>query len=146
MAISPVEIRHLQVGRGLLGYRRGAVDRLFLEIADSFEDVWRERAELSDRVEHLEGELQRHRELEGLLRSTLVSAERATQDQLEAARRKAEEIVDEAHADGRAITRKARSEKERLETETRRIEALLRSALAVVEREEPGQEAPRLAG
>jgi cell division initiation protein len=146
MAISPVEIRHLQVGRGLLGYRRGAVDRLFLEIADSFEDVWRERAELSDRVEHLEGELQRHRELEGLLRSTLVSAERATQDQLEAARRKAEEIVDEAHADGRAITRKARTEKERLETETRRIEALLRSALAIVERDEAGKEAPRLAG
>ena len=146
MTISPVEIRHLHVGRGLLGYRRGAIDNLFLEIADSFEEVWRQRAELADRVEYLEGELQRHRELETLLRSTLVSAERATQDQLEQARRQAEAIVDEAHADGRMITRKARAERERLTAEARRVEALLRSALAIVETEPSGTEVPRLAG
>ena len=146
MAISPVEIRHLHIGRGVLGYRRGTVDRLFLEIADSFEQVWRQRADLEDRVEHLEGELVRHRELETLLRSTLVNAERATQEQLETARRQAEAIVDEAYADGRMILRKARGERERLETETRRIEALLRSALAIVDHEETGKDAPRLAG
>jgi cell division initiation protein len=146
MAISPVEIRHLHVGRGVLGYRRGAVDRLFLEIADSFEEVWRQRADLLDRVEHLETEIERHRELETLLRSTLVTAERAAQDQVEAARRRAEAIVDEAHADGRTIMRKARLERERLEGEARRIESLLRSALAVVDQNDAGKEAPRLAG
>ena len=57
MTITPVEIRHVKLKRGLLGYRRGPVDRLLEEIADSFEDVWRERADHADRVEQLEGEL-----------------------------------------------------------------------------------------
>ena len=49
MALTPVEIRHLQLGRGLLGYGRRSVDPLLEEIAESFEDVWRERADLADR-------------------------------------------------------------------------------------------------
>ena len=57
---------------------RGATDRLLEEIAASFEDVWRERADLADKVEQLEADLVRYRELEALLRTTLVSAERAS--------------------------------------------------------------------
>ena len=37
-----------------LGYKRHAVDQLLEEVADSFEDVWRERGELADSVEQLE--------------------------------------------------------------------------------------------
>ena len=64
MALTPVEIRHLSFPRHLLGYRRGAVDTVLREVVDSFEDVWRDRADLADKVEHLEGELVRFRELE----------------------------------------------------------------------------------
>src|SRR3712207_3573368 len=103
MGLTPAEIRHVPIGRGF-GYRRGAVEELIDEIADSFEDCWRERAELADRVEHLEEELQRHRDLETLLRKTLVSAEAAAQEQREAARRDAELVVSEAHAEARRIT------------------------------------------
>lgn len=133
MAITPVEIHHLQIGRGLLGYRRSTVDRYFDEIEASFADVWRERADALDRIEFLEGELQRHRDLESLLRQTLVSAERAAQEQLETARKQAETIVGEAHAEARAIGRRAQGERERLEHETRRIRGLLGSALRVLD-------------
>ncbi len=133
MPITPVEIHHLQIGRGLLGYRRSTVDRYLVEIAASFEDVWRNRADLADRVEFLEGELQRHRELESLLRQTLVSAERAAQEQLEGARKQAEVIVGEAHAEARSVVRRAQDDRERLEGEAHRVAALLRSALDVVE-------------
>jgi cell division initiation protein len=133
VAITPVEIHHLQIGRRLLGYRRSTVDRYFDEIEASFAQVWRERADAVDRIELLEGELQRHRELESLLRQTLVSAERAAQEQLETARKQAETIVSEAHAEARAVGRRAQGERERLEQEARRIRALLRSALSVLE-------------
>ena len=76
MALAPVEIRHVRLGRGIFGYRRTATDALLDEIATSFEDVWRERADLADKVEQLEADLVRYRELEALLRATLVSAER----------------------------------------------------------------------
>ena len=87
MPLTPVEIRHVDLKRAWLrGYRRKPVDELLDEIADSFEEVWRERADLSDRLEELEAEAAKHRELEALLRSTLVSAERAAQDMKEQAR------------------------------------------------------------
>ena len=129
MAMTPVEIRHVQLGRSLRGYRRELVDRLLADVADSFEDVWRERADLADKVEQLELDLVRHKELEGLLRTTLVSAESASQQLREQARKEAETILSEAHAEARAVARRASAEKERLDTELRRIKSLLRSAL-----------------
>jgi cell division initiation protein len=135
MSMTPVEVRHLHFRRGLFGYRRRTVRDLLDEIAESFEQVWRERGELTDRVEQLESDLARHVELEGLLRSTLISAERAAQEQRERARREADTILNEAYAEARSLTREARAEKERLASETRRITSLLRSALALVDGE-----------
>jgi cell division initiation protein len=133
MPFTPVEIRHVSIGRALLGYRRGATDRLLEEIAESFEDVWRDRADLAERVEQLETDLVRYRELETLLRTTLVSAERAAGELREQAKREAELIVAEAEAEGRAITRRARAEHDELTRDSQRVRALLASALASLE-------------
>jgi len=141
MGLTPVEIRHVPIPRGVWGYRRGAVERLLDEVADSFEDVWRERADFSDRIEHLEEELQRHRELETLLRKTLVSAEAAAQEQREGARRDAERIVAEARAEARRVTFAANAERERLQSDIRRLRELLRTALATVDEADGEDEA-----
>jgi cell division initiation protein len=132
MSLTPVEVRHLALRRGLFGYRRSDVHREIEEVADSFEAVWRERAELNERVHILETEVARHVELETLLRSTLVSAERAAHDMKEQARREAEVTVAEAGAEGRRLVRDAIGEKERLLAESRRVESILRAALEVI--------------
>src|SRR5438046_755424 len=77
MTLSPAELRHERPGRGLFGYRRGDVDRLLVEATVAYENVWRERAELTDHVHELEQELIRHREGEQAMRNALVTAERA---------------------------------------------------------------------
>jgi cell division initiation protein len=133
MTITPVELHHIRLKRGLLGYRRGPVDELILEIADSFEEVWRERADYADRIEQLEGELSRHRDLESLLRTTLVSAEKSAHELKDQAKREAELIVGEAHAEARAVTRAAAAERERLLADSRKVRALLEAALDAVE-------------
>lgn len=129
MSYTPVEIRHVRLRRGPFGYRRRQVDRLLEEITESFETVWRERADGADRVELLEGELKRYRELEALLRTTLVSAERAAHELKDHAKREAESIVGEAQAEARTITRQARAEREGLAVEARRLRLLLHAAL-----------------
>jgi cell division initiation protein len=116
-----------------MGYNRGATDRLLVEIAESFEDVWRERADLADKVEQLEADLVRFRELEGLLRTTLVSAERASAEVKEQARREADLILGEAHAEARKVQRDAIGENERLVAESRRLRTALRMALETLE-------------
>ena len=140
MTLTPVEIRHVKPAKSFFrGYERDAIDALLGEIAASFEDVWRERADLSDEVEQLEADLTRFRELEGLLRTTLVSAEHAAVALKEQARKEADLIVEEARLEARTITRSARSEHERLLGEIRRMRALLQSVLTLVE-EDPAPE------
>jgi cell division initiation protein len=137
MSYSPVEIRHVSFRRSLLGYRRASVDRALAEIADSYESVWQERMDLSDRVEDLEREISRHRDVEELLRTTLLTAERASQDMREDAKREAGTIVDEAHREARTITNEARREREQLLITARRVRTLLSAALDAVDDADP---------
>jgi cell division initiation protein len=133
MALSPVEIRHIGFARGLVGYKRSAVEQTLAEVADSFEEVWRERADLADKVEQLEVDISRYRELETLLHTTLVSAERAAADMKEQARREAESIIVEAHNEARAIALDAHTRHARLVGDMQRLKSLLQSALAAVD-------------
>jgi len=141
MGLTPVEVRHLELRRGLFGYRRSSVESAIDEVASSFETVWRERAELGEQVHTLETEVARHVELETLLRATLVSAERAAQDIKEHARRESDLIVQEANAEGRRVLRDAIAEKERVVGETRHIKSMLRSALEVINGDTPDEQA-----
>jgi len=142
MALTPVEIRHMSPPRTTFrGYRVAATDKLLEDIAASFEDVWRERADLADKVEQLETDLVRFRELESLLRTTLVSAEQASAQMRDQARREAELILVEAHAEAREIQRRSLAENERLAHESRRLRAQLIDALSALDEAEPEAEA-----
>ena len=121
MSLTPVEIRHVKLGRRLGGYDRPATDALLVRIAESFEDVWRDRADLRDEIERLEGELARFRELEVLLRNTLVSAERSADELRAQAHREADVILDEARVKAREIGGGAESDRERVRADIRRL-------------------------
>ena len=140
MALAPVEIRHVKLGRGVYGYRRAATDRLLDEIVESFEEVWRERADFEDKLERLESDIARYRDLETLLRKTLVSAERSAQELKDQARREADVILTEAHSEARLVKQQALAEREYLRGESSRIRSLLRSALAIVDDEGDDEE------
>jgi cell division initiation protein len=133
MALTPVEIRHLHPATGLLGYKRSQTDKLLEEIAVSFEDVWRERADLADKIEQLENDLVRYKELESLLRATLISAERAAAELKEQARREADVILSEARAEARKLQREAVQENERLVVESRKLRTAMRAALETLD-------------
>ena len=134
MRYTPVELRHVRLKRAFFGgYKRGEADGVLSEVADSFEDVWRERGELADRLEDVEGRLEEIKQRESLLATTLVAAEKTAADAIDAAKREAEIIVAEAHQESRSITRAAQTERERLFAEARRVETLLRAALGIVE-------------
>jgi cell division initiation protein len=124
MSLTPVEIRHVKLGRGFSGYDRKETDLLLADIVTSFEQVWRERADLRDEMEELEAELARQKEIEGALRNTLISAERMADDVRTQARREADVIIAEARASARDIVSGAENERERIHTEVRRLRTL----------------------
>jgi cell division initiation protein len=142
MTYTPVEIRHVRLPRGPLGYRVSGVKKLLDEITESFETVWRERADLADKIESLEADLVRYREMEQLLHNSLVSAERSALDLRDQAKREAVVIVDEAHAEARAITREAAGVREQLLGEARRVKMLLHAALDALDEAQELDEEP----
>lgn len=124
MTLTPVEIRHITIGRKPFGYDRGTVDDLLDRIVESYESVWRERADLREEIERTEGEIARFKELEVLLRNTLVSAERSADEIRSQARREADLILEEARAKARETTVSAETERERIKAEIRRLKAV----------------------
>jgi cell division initiation protein len=157
MSLTPVEIRHVRIGRRPLGYERPEVDRLLDDIASSYEDVWRDRADLRDEIDRLGSELQRQRETEEALRNTLLSAERMADELRARAHHEADLIVEEARAKARDIAASAEAEEQRVRDEIRRLRALetdvraefrafLGSSLERLEGDPPGaREAPERA-
>ncbi len=77
MSYTPVEIRHVKLRRGLFGYRRGRrppARGRHRELRDGLAGACRP---LGPRASSSRASSTRYRELEALLRTTLVSAERA---------------------------------------------------------------------
>ena len=100
----------------LLGYDRTTTDELLDEIVASFEEVWRERADLRDEIEELEAELDAQKELEVTpsQHAPLRGADgrrrpRATRG------READVIVSEARSSARDIVPSAETERERIQ-------------------------------
>jgi cell division septum initiation protein DivIVA len=62
MSLTPLELRHVKLGRGMAGYDTKQTDRLLHEVAASFAEVWEERGALREQLAELEGNLVRARE------------------------------------------------------------------------------------
>ncbi len=124
MGLTPVEIRHVRLPRRPLGYGTAPVDDLLDSVVTSFEDVWRDRADLRDEVERLEGEVARYKELDALLRNALVSAEKAADELRAQAGREADVILEEARVRAREIVANAEVDRERVLAEVRRLRTL----------------------
>ena len=131
--------------RAPLEHQIGFTPRLILHLLTSLlcgdqgrtEDSF-EHAQLSVRLEELQAEATKHRELETVLRSTLISAQQAGQEMKDQARREADLMVQEAHAESRRITRESAAEKRRLDEDVSRIRAQLVAAFEML-----GQWPPR---
>jgi cell division initiation protein len=96
MKISPMDIQRQAFGRRFRGLDSDEVRAYLSLIAEELAAVERERSNLEQQVKHMESLLEEHREREGMLKSTLLAAQKASDEIREAARRQAEAVVKEA--------------------------------------------------
>ena len=54
MSLSPVELKHQRPRRRLIGTAAHEVDEIMVHATAAYEAVWRDRADLEDRVHELE--------------------------------------------------------------------------------------------
>lgn len=123
MSLSPVELRHQRPKRRILGYRVSEVDQIMVDATSAYETVWRDRANLEDRVHELETSLGELRDTEQAMRDALVTAQRTADEMRAQASHDAELIVREAEARAREIIHKTYAEREQVRREIERLRA-----------------------
>jgi DivIVA domain-containing protein len=124
MHLTPHEIRSQSVKRRGRGYDREAVDALLEETAASYEQIWRERDDLRERVTALEEELKSFRESERFLRESLVTVQRVADEVRTEAQEEAKRLVDAARVDRERARAAAEQELEDIHGQIKRLRGL----------------------
>jgi cell division initiation protein len=96
MKITPMDIQRQAFARRFRGLDPDEVRGYLTLVSEELAAVERERSELEQQVKHMEGLLEEHRQREGILKSTLLTAQKASDDIRESARREAEAQIKEA--------------------------------------------------
>lgn len=107
MRITPLEIQKHRFGRKWKGLDPAEVGSFLEMAAEEMEALARENAGLAGRIRALEEENGDHRERERILKDTLVSAQRASEDIRGAAQSQAEAIVRGAEDSAERLTHNA---------------------------------------
>lgn len=96
MKITPIDIQRQAFSTRFRGLDPDEVRGYLTLVAEELAAVERERAALDQQVKHMEGLLEEHRQREGILKSTLLTAQKASDDIRQAAQRQAEARIKES--------------------------------------------------
>src|SRR5262249_5179922 len=96
MKISPMDIQRQTFGRTLRGFDRDEVRSYLNIVAEEVAALQRERDSLDQEVQSLRGLLDEHRQPEQILKNTLLTAQRVSEEIRDNARKQAEGVVKEA--------------------------------------------------
>ena len=96
MKISPMDIQRQSFNRVLRGLDAEEVRAYLNLVAEEVSVLQRERDSLQNEVQSLRGLLDEHRERETILKNTLLTAQRVSEDIKENARKEAEGVVKQA--------------------------------------------------
>jgi cell division initiation protein len=121
MKVTPLDLRQSRFKTSMRGYEKTEVTALLEAVADDYENTLRDNDRLRQELSRLEAVLTQHRELEGSLKSTLISAQKVADDLRDTAQAEALRIVREAEGRAELMQQKALA---RLEDVQREIDGL----------------------
>jgi cell division initiation protein len=103
MSVTPIDMRQREFGAAMRGFDRSEVTAFLVEAAGEYELALRENDRLRQEIIRLEASLHQFRELEGSLKSTLMSAQKIADDMRENAVKESQRIVREAEGQAELI-------------------------------------------
>jgi len=107
MSVTPIDMRQREFGTAMRGFDRGEVTAFLVEAAGEYELALRENDRLRQEIIRLEASLHQFRELEGSLKSTLMSAQKIADDMRENAIKESQRLVREAEGQAEVIVQAA---------------------------------------
>jgi cell division initiation protein len=109
MRVSPLDLRQQRFRTAVRGFDRTEVVAVLTEAADDYESALREIDQLRQELQRLQGQLAEHREREGTLRNTLVTAQKLADDIRQAAETEAALVVREARGRAELLLQQAQA-------------------------------------
>lgn len=116
--ITPIEIQNKVFKSGGLGYDKKDVDNFMEELLENYESLYRERMEMTDRINTLKEGLQYYKTIEKTLQKALVLAERTADETKSNAMKNAALIEQEAVSKANVILEDAKRELEMIRKQT----------------------------
>lgn len=106
--LTPLEIQKIEFKKTIGGYQRADVDEMFMVLSGDYEALYKENIRLKDKLEVLEGIVERYKGMEETMQSTLIVAQKAADDLAKSAAQNAETIIAKAEHEADIIRQDAR--------------------------------------
>src|SRR5258705_2109242 len=117
ISVTPLDMRQARFTTALRGFDKADVTTFLLEAAEGFDHAMRENERLRMEIVRLEASLDQYRELEGSLKTTLMTAQKVADDMRDHAQQEAQRIVREAEGRAELTVQKAQAKTEDIERE-----------------------------
>lgn len=108
--LTPMDIRNTEFKKGFRGYNEEEVDMFMDKIVADYEKQYRENIELKEKLNTINDRLESYSEMEKTLQSTLIVAQRTSEDIVTNARKEAELIIREAEEKRKNIMSQANAD------------------------------------
>jgi cell division initiation protein len=138
VAITPLEIRKKAFNTQLRGYAPKEVRAFLGLVANELEEVRKERAGLAEKLDALGAKVDAYEKTEKLLKDTLLTAQKATDELRGAAERESSAIVEQAKLAARQLDEDMRSLRQQKATLLDEVRAICNTYLAMADRLERG--------
>lgn len=97
MNITAMEINSKEFRTSLRGYDKEEVDEFLQDIAEDYENVFRENSSFKERISALDEKLEHYKKIEDTIQNTLVLAQNAAEEAKKSAQKESELIIKNAN-------------------------------------------------
>ena len=139
LTVTPIDLRQRKFAGAMRGFDRQEVTSFLAEASVDYENALRENDRLRQEVVRLKGLLTQFRELEGSLKSTLLSAQKVADDMHESAEQESKRIVSAAEAraeltmqKSQALVEAAQRDIDNLKLKRREVETSLEATISTL--------------
>lgn len=100
--LTPLDIENKKFSKQMMnGYSVEEVDDFLDELTEDYEKLYKEVADSKNKLEDLQENVGKYKNIENTLQSTLVMAQSAADDMKNAAKKEAEQIINEAQVEAK---------------------------------------------
>ncbi|MEO0069268.1 MAG: DivIVA domain-containing protein [candidate division WOR-3 bacterium] len=134
MALTPLEIRKKAFALVLRGYSPKEVRAFLAAVANEFEELRKERAQLAEKVDELGTRLAGYEKTEGILKETLLTAQKTIEELRTAAQKECEALIQSAKQEAERLKNDMVELRQRRALILDEIRGIANTYLAIVER------------